>query len=156
MPRKRVVVKREILSDPKYKSQLVAKFTNSLMKEGKKNLAQTIIYKSFDIIKEKTKEDPLILFQKAINNVKPIVEVKSRRVGGSTYQIPTEVRPSRSQALSLRWLISFARGRGEKNMAGKLAGELMDAANGRGAAMKKKEDTHRMADANKAFAHYRW
>ena len=156
MPRKRVVVKREILSDPKYKSQLVAKFTNSLMKEGKKNLAQAIIYKAFDIIKDKTKEDPLILFQKAINNVKPIVEVKSRRVGGSTYQIPTEVRPSRSQALSLRWLISFARGRGEKNMAGKLAGELMDAANGRGAAMKKKEDTHRMADANKAFAHYRW
>ena len=156
MPRKRVVVKREILPDPKYKSQLVAKFTNSLMKEGKKNLAQAIIYKSFDIIKDKTKEDPLTLFQKAINNVKPIVEVKSRRVGGSTYQIPTEVRPARSQALSLRWIISFARGRGEKNMAGKLAGELMDAANGRGAAMKKKEDTHRMADANKAFAHYRW
>ena len=156
MPRKRVVVKREILPDPKYKSQLVAKFTNSLMKEGKKNLAQAIIYKSFDIIKDKTKEDPLTLFQKAINNVKPIVEVKSRRVGGSTYQVPTEVRPIRSQALSLRWIISFARGRGEKNMAGKLAGELMDAANGRGAAMKKKEDTHRMADANKAFAHYRW
>ena len=156
MPRKRVVVKREILPDPKYKSQLVAKFTNSLMKEGKKNLAQAIIYKSFDIIKDKTKEDPLTLFQKAINNVKPIVEVKSRRVGGSTYQVPTEVRPIRSQALSLRWIISFARGRGEKNMAGKLAGELMDAANGRGAAMKKKEDTHRMAEANKAFAHYRW
>jgi small subunit ribosomal protein S7 len=156
MPRKRVIVKREILPDPVYKSQLAAKFINSLMGAGKKSIAQSILYGSFNIIKEKTKEDPLMLFQKAINNVKPIVEVKSRRVGGSTYQVPTEVRPSRSQALSIRWIISFARSRGEKSMAAKLAGELMDAANKRGAAIKKKEDTHRMAEANKAFAHYRW
>ena len=115
-----------------------------------------ILYKSFDIIHEKTKEDPLSVFQKAINNVKPLVEVKSRRVGGSTYQVPTEVRSSRSQALGIRWIISFARSRGEKSMAARLAGEFMDAANKRGAAAKKKEDTHRMAEANKAFAHYRW
>jgi small subunit ribosomal protein S7 len=156
MPRKRVVIKRESLPDPVYKSKLVAKFINALMIKGKKSLAQSILYKSFGIIEEKTKEDPLALFQKALNNVKPVVEVKSRRVGGSTYQVPTEVRPSRSQALSIRWIISFARSRGEKSMPAKLAGELMDAANGRGAAFKKKEDTHRMAEANKAFAHYRW
>jgi small subunit ribosomal protein S7 len=156
MPRKRVVLKRESLPDPVYKSKLVAKFINALMVKGKKSLAQSILYKSFDIIEEKSKEDPLALFQKALNNVKPVVEVKSRRVGGSTYQVPTEVRPSRSQALSIRWIISFARSRGEKSMPAKLAGELMDAANGRGAAFKKKEDTHRMAEANKAFAHYRW
>ncbi|MFH1488625.1 MAG: 30S ribosomal protein S7 [Pseudomonadota bacterium] len=156
MPRKRIVVKREILTDPVYKSQLAAKFINSLMAEGKKSIAQAILYQAFDIVKGKTKEDPLTLFQKAINNVKPVVEVKSRRVGGSTYQVPTEVRPTRSQALSIRWIISFARSRGEKSMAAKLAGELLDAANGRGAAVKKKEDTHRMAEANKAFAHYRW
>jgi len=156
MPRKRVVVKRESLPDPVYKSKLVAKFINALMIQGKKSLAQSILYKSFGIIEGKSKEDPLALFQKALNNVKPAVEVKSRRVGGSTYQVPTEVRPSRSQALSMRWIISFARSRGEKSMAAKLAGELMDAANGRGAAFKKKEDTHRMAEANKAFAHYRW
>lgn len=156
MPRKRVVVKRESLPDPVYKSKLVAKFINALMIQGKKSLAQSILYKSFGIIEGKSKEDPLALFQKALNNVKPAVEVKSRRVGGSTYQVPTEVRPSRSQALSMRWIISFARSRGEKSMPAKLAGELMDAANGRGAAFKKKEDTHRMAEANKAFAHYRW
>jgi small subunit ribosomal protein S7 len=156
MPRKRVVVKRESLPDPVYKSKLVAKFINALMIQGKKSLAQSILYKSFGIIEGKSKEDPLALFQKALNNVKPAVEVKSRRVGGSTYQVPTEVRPSRSQALSIRWIISFARSRGEKSMPAKLAGELMDAANGRGAAFKKKEDTHRMAEANKAFAHYRW
>ena len=156
MPRKRVVVKREIIPDPKYKGPLVAKFINCLMKKGKKSLAQSILYEAFDIVESKTKEDPLALFQKAVNNVKPIVEVKSRRVGGSTYQVPTEVRLSRSQALSIRWIISFAGARGEKNMAAKLAGELMDAANGRGAAVKKREDTHRMAEANKAFAHYRW
>ena len=156
MPRKRVVVKRESLPDPVYKSKLVAKFINALMIQGKKSLAQSILYKSFGIIEGKSKEDPLALFQKALNNVKPAVEVKSRRVGGSTYQVPTEVRPSRSQALSMRWIISFARSRGEKSMSAKLAGELMDAANGRGAAFKKKEDTHRMAEANKAFAHYRW
>jgi small subunit ribosomal protein S7 len=156
MPRKKVVVKRAITVDPNYKSQLIAKFVHCLMKKGKKSLAQSILSGAFDIIKQKSKEDPLTLFQKAVGNVKPIVEVKSRRVGGSTYQVPTEVRFSRSQALSMRWIISFARERGEKSMAAKLAGELLDAANGRGASVKKKEDTHRMAEANKAFAHYRW
>ncbi|RLB27234.1 MAG: 30S ribosomal protein S7 [Deltaproteobacteria bacterium] len=156
MPRKRVVEKREVAPDPKYNSMLVSKFVNSLMKDGKKSVAQSILYGAFDIIKERTKEDPLEIFRKAIENVKPLVEVKSRRVGGSTYQVPTEVRPSRSQALSIRWIISFARTRGEKTMAAKLAGELIDAANGRGASIKKREDTHRMAEANKAFAHYRW
>lgn len=156
MPRKRMVVKREIIPDPVYKSQLAAKFINCLMVDGKRSVAQSILYEAFDIMREKSKEDPLDFFQKAINSVKPIVEVKSRRVGGSTYQVPTEVKPSRSQALSLRWIINFSRARGEKSMAAKLAGELMDAANGRGASIKKKEDTHRMAEANKAFAHYRW
>jgi len=156
MPRKRVVVKREIIPDPKYKGPLDAKFINCLMQKGKKSLAQSILYEAFHIIETKAKEDPMSLFQKAVNNVKPVVEVKSRRVGGSTYQVPTEVRLSRSQALSIRWIISFAGGRGEKSMAAKLAGELMDASNGRGAAVKKREDTHRMAEANKAFAHYRW
>jgi small subunit ribosomal protein S7 len=156
MPRKRVVIKREIILDPKYKVPLIAKFINCLMKKGKKSLAQSILYEAFHIIESKTKEDPMSLFQKAVNNVKPVVEVKSRRVGGSTYQVPTEVRLSRSQALSIRWIISFAGSRGEKSMAAKLAGELMDASNGRGAAVKKREDTHRMAEANKAFAHYRW
>ena len=156
MPRKRVVSKREVMPDPKYKSVLVAKFVNNLMKKGKKSIAQKTLYNSFDIIKEKTKQDPLVVFQKAVENVRPAVEVKSRRVGGSTYQVPTEVRPSRRQALSIRWLISFASERGEKAMAAKLAGELIDASNSRGAAIKKKEDTHRMAEANKAFAHYRW
>ncbi len=156
MPRKGVVAKREITPDPKYKSVLVAKFVNNLMKEGKKSVAQSILYGAFDIIKERTNQDPLEIFKKAIENVKPLVEVKSRRVGGSTYQVPTEVRPSRSQALSIRWIITYARARGEKTMAAKLAGELLDAANGRGASIKKKEDTHRMAEANKAFAHYRW
>ena len=156
MPRKRLIVKREAFVDPKYKSRLVAKFINCMMYKGKKSTAQSIIYKSFDIIKEKSKEDPLGLFEKAINNVKPLVEVKSRRVGGSTYQVPTEVRASRSQALGIRWLINFSRSRGEKSMSAKLAAELMDAAGGRGTSVKKKEDTHRMAEANKAFAHYRW
>jgi len=156
MPRKRLIIKREITLDPKYKSQLLAKFINCMMKQGKKSLSQAILYESFDIIKAKTQEDPLSVFQKAVNNAKPLVEVKSRRVGGSTYQVPTEVRANRSQALGIRWLISFARSRGEKSMAAKLAGELMDAAAKKGAAIKKKEDTHRMAEANKAFAHYRW
>ncbi len=156
MPRKRLIIKREIILDPKYKSQLLAKFINCMMSKGKKSLSQAILYESFDIIKEKTQEDPLSVFQKAVNNAKPLVEVKSRRVGGSTYQVPTEVRANRSQALGIRWLISFARSRGEKSMAAKLAGELMDAAAKKGAAIKKKEDTHRMAEANKAFAHYRW
>jgi len=144
------------MPDPMYKNQLVARFMNSLMKKGKKSLAESVLYGAFDVIQQKTKEDPLGVFQRAVNNVKPVVEVKSRRVGGSTYQVPTEVRPSRSQALSIRWIISFAKARGEKSMAAKLAGEFIDAANRRGAAVKKKEDTHRMAEANKAFAHYRW
>ena len=152
MPRKRLIIKREITLDPKYKSQLLAKFVNCMMVKGKKSLSQSILYESFDIIKNKTQEDPLSIFQKAVNNVKPLVEVKSRRVGGSTYQVPTEVRANRSQALGIRWLISFSRSRGEKSMAAKLAGELMDAASKKGAAIKKKEDTHRMAEANKAFA----
>ena len=156
MPRKKVVTKRETTSDPKYNSVLASKFINNLMKQGKKSIARSILYSAFDIIKEKTNQDPLLIFQKALDNVKPTVEVKSRRVGGSTYQVPTEVRPSRRQALGIRWMINFARARGEKTMAVKLAGELMDAANSRGAAVKKKEDTHRMAEANKAFAHYRW
>jgi small subunit ribosomal protein S7 len=156
MPRKKLIIKRETILDPKYKSQLLDKFINCMMSKGKKSLAQRILYESFDIIKEKTNEDPLNVFQKAINNAKPLVEVKSRRVGGSTYQVPTEVRSNRSQALGIRWIISFARARGEKSMSAKLAGELMDAANKKGASIKKKEDTHRMAEANKAFAHYRW
>jgi small subunit ribosomal protein S7 len=156
MPRKRVVTKRQILPDPKYNNQMVAKFVSSLMRRGKKSVAQSILYGALEIIRQKTKEDPLVVFQKAMYNVKPLVEVKSRRVGGSTYQVPTEVKSSRSQALSMRWIISFASARGEKSMAARLAGELMDAASGRGTAVKKKEDTHKMAEANKAFAHYRW
>ena len=156
MSRKRVIAKREVVPDPKYKNVLVAKFINNLMKKGKKSIARSIVYNSFDIIQEKSNQDPLSVFQKAIENVRPSVEVKSRRVGGSTYQVPTEVRPSRRQALSIRWIIGFASSRGEKTMAAKLAGEFLDAANSRGAAVKKREDTHRMAEANKAFAHYRW
>jgi small subunit ribosomal protein S7 len=156
MSRKSVIQKREIIPDPKYNSQLAAKFINSLMRRGKKSVAQSILYHALDIIREKSKDDPLGVFQKAMSNVKPIVEVKSRRVGGSTYQVPTEVKPSRSQALSMRWVISFSKARGEKSMAARLAGELMDAASGRGASVKKREDTHKMAEANKAFAHYRW
>ncbi len=156
MPRKRVVTKRNPIPDPKYNNVLAAKFINNMMKKGKKSVAQSILYKSFEIVENKTKKDPLEIFQKALENVKPAVEVKSRRVGGSTYQVPQEVRPARRQVLSIRWIINFARARGEKTMAAKLAGEIMDAANGRGATIKKKDDTHRMAEANKAFAHYRW
>jgi len=156
MTRKAGVIKREILPDPKYKSELMARFINRVMKKGKKNLAQSILYEAFDIMHQKTKEDPLSLFQKAVENVKPAVEVRSRRVGGSTYQVPTEVRTFRRNTLSIRWILTYAQQRGEKSMAAKLAGELIDAANGRGGAFKKKEDTHRMAEANKAFAHYRW
>jgi small subunit ribosomal protein S7 len=156
MPRKAEVLKREILPDPKYKSELVARFINRIMKRGKKNLAQSILYNALDIIHQKAKEDPISLFQKAVENVKPVVEVRSRRVGGSTYQVPTEVRYSRRTTLSIRWILTHAKQRSEKGMAGKLAGELMDASKGRGGAFKKKEDTHRMAEANKAFAHYRW
>ncbi|MFZ0449970.1 MAG: 30S ribosomal protein S7 [Desulfatiglandaceae bacterium] len=156
MSRKRVIARKDMRPDPRYNSLLAAKFVNNLMKKGKKSIAQSILYGAFDTVEEKTKEEPLSIFKKAVENVKPRVEVKSRRVGGSTYQVPTEVRSSRSQALSIRWIISFAKARGEKTMAAKLAGELIDAANKRGAAIKKKEDTHRMAEANKAFAHYRW
>jgi len=156
MPRKRIVARRDMKPDPKYNSILVGKFVNNLMKKGKKSLAESILYGAFDIIEERAKEDPLSLFKKAVENVKPRVEVKSRRVGGSTYQVPTEVRPSRSQALSFRWIISFATARSEKTMAAKLAGEILDAANRRGSAIKKREDTHKLAEANKAFAHYRW
>ncbi len=156
MPRKAVILIREILPDPKYKTELVTKFINRIMQSGKKNLAQSILYNAFDIIHEKTKEDPLPLFQKAIENVKPVVEVRSRRVGGSTYQVPIEVRYLRRTTLGIRWILIYAKQRGEKGMASKLAGELIDASKGRGGAFKKKEDTHRMAEANKAFAHYRW
>jgi len=156
MPRKGAVPKRDILPDPKYKSQLVSKFINCMMKDGKKSVSESIMYKAFDIIQERTKEPPMKIFEKAMDNVRPIIEVKSRRVGGSTYQVPVEVRRTRRAALGIRWLIGFARKRPEKTMAERLAGELMDAASQRGGAIKKKDDTHRMADANKAFAHYRW
>jgi len=156
MPRKGIVKKREVAPDPKYKSRLVAKFINCLMKKGKKSVAQSILYDAFDIISKRTKQDPLLIFQKAVENTKPVVEVRSRRVGGATYQVPVEVKSERRLALAIRWLINYARQRGEKSMSAKFAGELLDAANHRGSAIKKKEDTHRMAEANKAFAHYRW
>ena len=156
MPRRREIAKREILPDPKYGSKLVAKFVNNVMREGKKSVAERTLYGAFDIIAQRSKKDPMDVFHKALDNVKPRIEVKSRRVGGSTYQVPVEVRSSRQLALATRWIIGYAQGRSEKSMTLKLAGELMDAANNRGAAVKKKEDTHRMAEANKAFAHYRW
>ena len=156
MSRRREVPKREILPDPLYNSQLVTKFVSVLMRDGKKSTAERLLYKALETIRERTEDDPMKVFKKAIENVKPAVEVKSRRVGGSTYQVPIEVRPNRRLALSLRWLLKSAAGRGEKTMDMRLAGEFMDAAENRGAAMKKKDDTHRMAEANKAFAHYRW
>jgi len=156
MPRRREVPKREILPDPLYNSQLVTKFVNVVMRRGKKNTAERILYDALDMIRERTEDDPMKIFKRAIDNVKPAVEVKSRRVGGSTYQVPVEVRPSRRLALSMRWIIQCAQKRGEKTMRQRLAGELMDAAENRGVAVKKREDTHRMAEANKAFAHYRW
>ncbi len=156
MPRRREVAERPIIPDSKYGSKLVAKFINSVMHDGKKSLAESILYEAFDVIEEKTKNSPLKLFESAVENVRPLIEVKSRRVGGSTYQVPTEIRPSRRTALGIRWIISYARQRPEKSMASKLAAELMDAANNRGATVKKKEDTHKMAEANKAFAHFRW
>ncbi|MEM8997105.1 MAG: 30S ribosomal protein S7 [Acidobacteriota bacterium] len=156
MPRRREVPKREILPDPLYNSQLITKFVNVVMKDGKKTVAERLIYNALQVIEERTEEDPMKIFKKAVDNVKPQVEVKSRRVGGSTYQVPVEVRPSRRLALSMRWLITAAKSRGEKTMDLRLANEFMDAAQNRGAAIKKKDDTHRMADANKAFAHYRW
>ena len=156
MPRRRVVAKREILPDPLYNSQLVTKFINSVMERGKKSLAEGILYGALNRVAEKTQDDPMKTFKKAIENVKPALEVKSRRVGGSTYQVPVEVRPNRHTSLAIRWIIEYAAQRGEKTMREKLAAELLDAANLRGGAMKKKDDTHKMAEANKAFAHYRW
>ncbi len=156
MSRRIKAQKREILPDPVYNSQLLTKFINVVMKDGKKTVAERILYDALEQIREKKDEDPMVVFKQAIENVKPTVEVKSRRVGGSTYQVPVEVRPGRRLALSFRWLIAAAKSRSEKTMREKLAGELMDAADRRGAAIKKREDTHRMADANKAFAHYRW
>ena len=156
MPRRREVPKRRINPDPKYKDKLVSKFTNTLMFDGEKAVAEGILYGAFDVIGERFKEDPLEVFRKALDNVKPKLEVKSRRVGGATYQVPVEVRPERRVALAMRWLVQYSRDRGEKTMRERLAGELRDAAEGRGNAVKKKDDTHKMADANKAFAHYRW
>ncbi len=154
--RKRRAVKRDVLPDPIYKSKVVTKLINTIMLDGKKGTAQTILYQAFEIIKIKTGKDPLEVFNEAMENIKPQFEVKSRRVGGSNYQVPIEVSPARSQALGLRWLVKYARERGGKGMAENLANEIIDASNGTGAAVKKREDTHRMAEANKAFAHYRW
>jgi small subunit ribosomal protein S7 len=156
MPRRGTVPKREVLSDPLYNSSLVTKFINCMMYGGKRSTSQQIVYDAFNVMQSKTQEDPLKVFKKAVDNVKPSLEVKSRRVGGSNYQVPVEVNPARRTSLAIRWLIGFARKRPERTMVQKLASELMDAANMRGGAMKKKEDTHKMAEANKAFAHYRW
>ncbi|MDR1050008.1 MAG: 30S ribosomal protein S7 [Deltaproteobacteria bacterium] len=156
MPRRREVTKRETLPDPKFGNKMVARFINNLLKRGKKSSAERIFYGAIDIIKERTKDDPIKVFERALDQVRPTLEVKSRRVGGSTYQVPMEIRPERRAALSIRWLINYAQGRGEKGMMAKLAAELMDAAQGRGSSVKKREDTHRMAEANKAFSHYRW
>jgi small subunit ribosomal protein S7 len=156
MPRRREVPKRIILPDPKYSDRMVAKFMNSIMLDGKKSTAEKIVYGAFDVVAGRGGEEPLEVFKKALDNVRPVLEVKSRRVGGSTYQVPVEVRSGRRNALAFRWIITYARARGEKTMKERLAGEFLDAANNRGASVKKKEDTHRMAEANKAFAHYRW
>jgi small subunit ribosomal protein S7 len=156
MARRRDIPKRKILPDPKFRDRLVAKFTNILMYGGKRSTAESIVYGAFDVITERYKADALDTFRKALDAVKPKLEVKSRRVGGATYQVPVEVRPDRRTALAMRWLCSYSRDRGEKTMVERLAAELMDAAQGRGAAVKKREDVHRMAEANRAFAHYRW
>ncbi len=156
MPRKGYIIKREVLADPIYGDKIVTKLINQVMKDGKRGTAQKICYGAFDLIKEKTGNDPMEVFEQALNNIMPVLEVKARRVGGATYQVPMEVRPERRQTLGLRWLITFARNRGEKTMVQRLAGELMDAANNTGNAVKRKEETHRMAEANKAFAHYKW
>ena len=156
MPRKAHVVRREILPDPVYSSTLVSKFINQMMWAGKKSVSQQIFYRALKIVEEKAGDDPLKVFKKAIENIKPVLEVKSRRVGGSTYQVPQEVSTVRRASLGIRWLIGYSRARGERSMEERLAGEVLDAANNRGNAVKKKEDTHRMAEANKAFAHYRW
>ncbi len=157
MPRRAIVSKRERIPDPIYGSELASKFINCIMLQGRKSTAQQIFYGAMDIVKVKTKEDPMKILKKAVDNVKPLLEVKSRRVGGATYQVPIEVNPARRQSLSIRWLLNFSTARGsERRMLDKLANEILDAANNRGASIKKKEDTHKMAEANKAFAHYRW
>ena len=162
MPRKGEVPKRDVVTDPRYTEQpddvrrRVTKFMNTVMSDGKKSTAERIVYGAFDKVADRAKEDPIKVFERALGNVKPKLEVKSRRVGGSTYQVPVDVRPDRSQALGMRWLVAYARSRGEKTMVEKLAAEILDAANNRGNAVKKREDTHKMAEANKAFAHYRW
>ncbi len=156
MPRKGYVAKRDVLPDPIYNSKVVTKLINNIMLDGKKSVAQKIVYDAFDIIKEKEQRNPLEVFEEALNNIMPVLEVKARRVGGATYQVPLEIRPERRQTLGLRWLVIYSRKRHEKTMAEKLAGEIIDAINSNGGAFKKKEDTHRMAEANKAFAHYKW
>jgi small subunit ribosomal protein S7 len=156
MSRRHRADKREIDPDPKFKNEVVTKFMNSVMYEGKKSVAENIVYGAFDLIQSKTKLDPLAVFRNALDNVMPSIEVRSRRVGGATYQVPVEVRLDRRQALAIRWILGAARGRNEKTMTEKLSGELLDAANNRGNAVKKREDTHRMAEANRAFSHYRW
>ncbi|WP_192035918.1 30S ribosomal protein S7 [Halomonas sp. YLGW01] len=156
MPRRRVAAKREILPDPKFGSERLAKFMNHLMISGKKSVAERIVYGALDRVSERSNDDPLEIFDKALETIQPMVEVKSRRVGGATYQVPVEVRPSRRQALAMRWLADAARNRGEKTMVQRLAGEMLDAAEGKGSAVKKREDVHRMAEANKAFSHYRF
>jgi len=156
MSRRRRPEKREILPDPKFGDIVLSKFMNNLMLDGKKAVAEKIVYGALDTVEAKAKSNPVDVFHEALNNIKPAVEVRSRRVGGATYQVPVEVRPERAQALAIRWLIGAARGRAETTMAARLSGELMDAANNRGSAVKKREDTHRMADANRAFSHYRW
>ena len=156
MPRRGFIAKRDVIADPMYNSKLVTKLINNVMLDGKKTVAQKIVYDAFDIIKEKEQRDPLEVFEEALNNVMPVLEVKARRVGGATYQVPLEIRPERRQTLGLRWLVSYARSRHEKTMAEKLAAEITDAIAGNGGAFKKKEDMHRMAEANKAFAHYKW
>jgi small subunit ribosomal protein S7 len=156
MPRRREVQKRKILPDPKFQDRLITKFVNNLMRQGKRSTAEAITYGALDIVQERTKDEPLKVFKKALDNVKPVLEVKSRRVGGATYQVPVEVRQDRRVALGMRWLITYSQNRGEKTMRERLAGEILDAANNRGNSVKKREDTHKMAEANKAFAHYRW
>ena len=156
MPRKGFIAKREVLPDPLYNSKVVTKLINNIMLDGKKTVAEGIVYEAFDIIKEKESKDALEVFEAALENIMPVLEVKARRVGGATYQVPLEIRPERRQTLGLRWLVNYARKRHEKTMAEKLAGEILDAINGNGGAFKKKEDTHKMAEANKAFAHYKW
>ena len=156
MPRKGSVPKRDVLPDPVYKSKVVTKFINKVMLSGKKGVAEKVVYDAFDIIKEKEQKNPLEVFEEALNNVMPVLEVKARRIGGATYQVPLEIRPERRQTLGLRWLVSYARKRHEKTMSEKLAGEIMDAVAGNGGAFKKKEDMHKMAEANKAFAHYKF